>query len=73
MKPWYKSLKKWLGVIFSLAVLVGGIIDIIRNPTNTVEILQLWGFMSFSFLGITGAFKLGHKFIDKGNNNDRQN
>ena len=64
-KPWYKSLKKWLGIIFAMAVLIGGMVDIKRNPVNTVQILQLWGTMSGVFLGLTGAFGIGHKVIDK--------
>lgn len=63
-KPWYKSLKKWLGIIFSIAVLIGGMVDIKRNPQNTVSILQLWGTMAFAYLGITGVFKIGHKVVD---------
>lgn len=65
-KPWYKSLKKWLGILFSVAVIIGGTVDIVRTPENTVDILQLWGVMSLTFLGVTSAIKLGHKIIDKG-------
>lgn len=63
-KPWYKSLKKWLGIIFSLAVLIGGIIDIYKHPENTIAILRLWANMSLIFLGLTGALGIGHKVIE---------
>ena len=51
-KKWYKSTKKTLGVVFALACLGGGIVGIVRDPTQTVPILQLWGFYSATCLGI---------------------
>ena len=50
-KPWYKSIKKVLGVSFAIAVLVGGIIEIAEGG-DTKEVLELWAQMSYVYIGL---------------------
>ena len=64
-KPWYKSLKTWLGITFAGAVLVGGILDIKTRPDNVVRILELWAIMSGTYLGIRTIGKVSHKVVKK--------
>lgn len=64
-KPWYKSLKKVIGVIFMGAVLIGGILGIMKEPDNTVRILELWAITGGTLLGITMVGGVAHKVVDK--------
>ena len=50
--PFYKSTKKTLGVVFAGAVLFGGILGILRDPTQVCRILEIWGMYSAVCLGI---------------------
>jgi|LGOV01.1.fsa_nt_gb hypothetical protein len=64
-KPWYKSVKKWLGISFAISVLVGGIYIMATNTERQIDVLELWGVMSLTFMGITSGIKLGYKVVDK--------
>ena len=65
IKPWYKSLKKWIGIIFLAAVLFGGLSDISNPETkNTMDVLELFAGIGLIALGLTGVFKGMNKFLD---------
>ena len=51
-KPWYKSVKKVLGVSFAVSVLIGGIIYMINNPKEAIDVLELWAEMSYIYIGL---------------------
>jgi len=62
--PFYTSTKKLFGVIFLIAVLVGGGYAIYQDPDNTIEVLELWGRMAGVLLGILVVAKTSHKVLD---------
>lgn len=61
--PFYKSTKKTLGVLFAVAVLVGGMYGIYKDPSETVDVLQVWGLLSGAYLGIK---TVGGAIMNKG-------
>lgn len=65
VKPWYRSIKKVAGLTFLSAVLIVGIVDILKDPTHVMDILELFSWIGLLLLGVTSAVKLGHKAIDK--------
>ncbi len=50
--PFYHSTKKTLGVIFSIAILIGGIYAIYRDPSQTTSVLTVWSCYGGTLLGI---------------------
>jgi len=58
--PFYTSTKKLFGVIFLVAVLVGGGYAIHTEPKSIMEVLDLWAKIGGVLLGIHTIGRVSH-------------